>query len=140
MIPNFKPYEIAAAMRVLDHELKTNFAAFIRKSFAEVAPGDTFMPNWHIKAVAHALERVARGELKRLIILIPPRHLKSICTSVAFPAWLLGNDPTLRIICVSYAADFAAKLANVCRAVMRSDCYGRAFPATRIDPKVLSRC
>jgi hypothetical protein len=81
MIPDFKPHEIAAAMRVLDHELETNFAAFIRKTFATVSPGDPFKPNWHIEAIAYALERVARGELKRLIILIPPRHLKSICAS-----------------------------------------------------------
>jgi predicted phage terminase large subunit-like protein len=135
MIPDFKPHEIAAAMRVLDHELKTNFAAFIRKTFAAVSPGDTFKPNWHIDAIAHALERVARGELKRLIILMPPRNLKSICASVALPAWLLGHDPTRRIVCVSYAADLAAKLANDCRAVMRSGWYGRTFPATRIDPK-----
>ena len=135
MMPNFKPHEIAAAMRVLDHELETNFAAFIRKTFATVSPGDPFKPNWHIEAIAHALERVARGELKRLIILIPPRHLKSICASVAFPAWHLGHDPTQRIICVSYAANVAADFANDCRIVMQSGWYRRAFPATRIDPK-----
>ena len=135
MIPDFKPHEIAAAMRVLDHELETNFAAFIRKTFAAVAPGDPFKPNWHIEAIAYALERVARGELKRLIILIPPRHLKSICASVAFPAWQLGRDPTQRIICVSYAANVAADFANDCRIVMQSGWYRRAFPATRIDPK-----
>ena len=79
-------------------------------------------------------KRVAEGEIKRLIILMPPRSLKSICASVALPAWLLGSDPTRRIICVSYSADLAAKHARDCRAVMTAPWYQRVFPSTRLDP------
>ena len=79
-------------------------------------------------------ERVAAGEIKRLIILVPPRSLKSICASVALPAWLLGSDPTRRIICVSYSADLAAKHARDCRAVMTAPWYQAVFPSTRLDP------
>ena len=61
------------------------------------------MPNWHIEAMTHALERVLRGQTKRLLITVPPRSLKSICASVALPAFALGQDPTQRIICVSYS-------------------------------------
>lgn len=64
------------------------------------SPGQPFLPNWHIDAICHALKRVAAGETKRLVIVMPPRNLKSICASVAFPAWLLGHDPTRKIICV----------------------------------------
>ena len=53
-------------------------------------PGMPFLPNWHIKAIAYQLERVRRGEVNRLIINMPPRHLKSLTVSVAFPAFLLG--------------------------------------------------
>jgi predicted phage terminase large subunit-like protein len=130
---SLKPHELAAAMRVLDHELQTKLPAFIRKAFATVCPGDTFMPNWHINACAHALERVANGELKRLIILMPPRNLKSICASVAFPAWLLGLNPTRRIVCVSYSSELATKHARDCRAIMQAPWFLRTFPDTRLD-------
>src|SRR5438093_7269716 len=89
--------------------------------------------NRHIEAIAFALMRVLRGEIKRLIITVPPRSLKSICASVAFPAFVLGHDPTRRIICVSYAEALARKHANDCRALMRSTLYHRLFRNTRIS-------
>ena len=119
---------------MLRHLLRTDFCAFVEKTFGTVCPGQQFWPNWHLEAIAHALERVVEGETKRLIILMPPRNLKSICASVALPAWLLGRDPTRQIICVSYSADLAAKHARDCRAVMMAPWYQSAFPSTRIDP------
>ena len=92
-----------------------------------------FLPNWHIEAMCHELAKVVSGGTNRLIITIPPRHLKSICASVALPAWVLGHDPTRRIISVSYAQELAVKHGNDCRAVMTSDWYRRVFPGTEID-------
>jgi hypothetical protein len=91
------------------------------------------MLNWHIEAIAEALSKVRRGEIRRLIITVPPRSLKSICASVALPAFILGRDPTARIICVSYSEGLARKHANDCRAVMRSPLYRSLFPGTRIS-------
>src|SRR5467141_2381444 len=91
-----------------------------------------FAPNWHVEAIAYQLTRALKGEIKRLIITVPPRSLKSICASVAFPAFVLGHDPTRRIICVSYAEALARKHANDCRALMRSPLYHRLFRNTRI--------
>jgi predicted phage terminase large subunit-like protein len=119
---------------VLDAILRSNLAAFIQKTFVTVSPGDAFAGNWHIEAMAHELNKVMRNENRHLIITIPPRHLKSICTSVALPAYMLGHDPTKRIICVSYSQELAVKHANDCRIVMNSEWYRRAFPRTRIDP------
>jgi predicted phage terminase large subunit-like protein len=73
--------------------------------------------------------------MKRLIINMPPRSLKSIMASVSFPAFVLGHDPTRRIICVSYSGDLAKKHANDFRAVLESPWYKRLFPATRIGQK-----
>ena len=127
------PAELEAAERVLRNALKTDFCAFMEKAFQTICPGQTFWPNWHLEAIGYALQRVAAGEIKRLIILVPPRSLKSICASVALPAWLLGRDPTRRILCVSYSADLAAKHARDCRAVMMAAWYMSLFPTTRID-------
>jgi predicted phage terminase large subunit-like protein len=119
---------------VLNSILRNDFVSFVQKVFGTVSPGQNFAPNWHIEAICHELSKVTSGETNRLIITIPPRHLKSICTSVALPAWLLGHDPTRRIIAVSYAQDLAVKHANDCRAVLAADWYRRLFPGTKLDP------
>src|SRR4051812_18786817 len=111
---NFTPAELRAADRTLRHILRTDLCAFVEKVFGTVCPGQRFWPNWHIEAIAHALERVIAGKTKRLIILMPPRNLKSICATVALPALFLGQDPTRQIVCVSYSADLANKHARDC--------------------------
>ena len=74
-------------LRVL---IRCDLSSFIQRAFATVDPGNTYQHNWHIDAIAHQLERIANGVITRLIITMPPRSLKSIAASVAFPAWLLG--------------------------------------------------
>jgi hypothetical protein len=59
--------------------------------FLTLSPATPYLPNWHIDAIAWHLQQVAAGELRRLIITLPPRHLKSLCASVALPAWLSGE-------------------------------------------------
>ena len=114
--------------------LRKDFMAFVHRVFRTVVPGDAFQHGWHLDAIIWRLQQIERGETRRLIINVPPRSLKSIIVSVAWPAWLLGQDPTLSIACVSYSAELSLKHARDCRAVMTSDWYRRAFPKT-----VLSR-
>jgi predicted phage terminase large subunit-like protein len=113
--------------------LRTDLNAFTQKAFETVVPGVAFSRNWSTQAVTHALEKVVRSETTRLIITIPPRHLKSICASVALPAFLLGRDPTRKVICVSYSDDLAVKFSNDCRAVMQAEWFRRTFPDAQID-------
>jgi predicted phage terminase large subunit-like protein len=113
--------------------LRRDLSCFVQATFPIVAPGASFTPNWHLEALSYALTQVLEGQTKRLIITVPPRSLKSISASVAFPAFILGHDPRRRIICVSYSEALARKHANDTRAVMRSPLYSRLFPATRIS-------
>src|SRR5262245_25325393 len=108
-------------LSLLNAILRRDLAAFIQKTFQAVSPSQPYHENWHIQAIAWQLREIAAGRVKRLLITIPPRHLKSICASVAFPAWILGHDPTRRIICASYSTDLATKHARDCRAVMEAD-------------------
>src|SRR4051812_29523347 len=78
--------------------LRSDFAAFIERSFYELNPNKEYKDNWHIQRLAHQLEEVRRGNTKRLIINIAPRSLKSHCALVAFVAWLLGHDPSAQVI------------------------------------------
>ena len=120
--------------RILQALLRSDFRAFLHKVFTTLAPDQPFVDNWHLEAIAYQLERVRRGEVRRLIVNMPPRSLKSIMASVAFPAYALGLDPARRIICVSYSADLAKKLSNDHRAVVESEWYRSSFPATRVGP------
>ena len=79
-----------------------------------------YLPNWHIDAIVHRLMLAQSGKVTRLIVNEPPRSLKSICTSVAFVAWLLGHDPSLRIIVASYSQDFAGELHRQFRRVIET--------------------
>lgn len=114
--------------------VREDFPYFIARCFGTVAPGQVFCPNWHIELIADYLLACQRGEVTRLIINMPPRSLKSVCVSVAWPAWLLGHDPTARIMAASYAQALADKHSMDCRLVMQSEWYRRLFPDT-----VLSR-
>jgi predicted phage terminase large subunit-like protein len=108
--------------------LRSDLYAFIHRAALELQPSLAFQPNWHIEVVAAKLDAVRRGEIKRLIITVPPRYLKSICASVCLPAFLLGHDPTTQIICASYGQDLSDKLARDCRALMASPFYRNIFP------------
>jgi predicted phage terminase large subunit-like protein len=121
--------------RDLELALRHDFGSFIQRSFQTVAPAADYLHNWHIDAIARHLEQCRKGKIKRLLITVPPRNLKSICASVAFPAWILGHDPSRRIICASYSNDLTAKHARDCRAVMENTWYQRTFPKTRINPR-----
>ncbi len=106
----------------------------MHKVFTTLSPGQTYVSTWHVEAIAWQLERVRRGEIRRLIINMPPRSLKSITASVAFPAYVLGHDPSRRFICVSYSGDLSRKHRNDFRAAIESPWYQRTFPNVRIGP------
>ena len=93
-------------------------------------PGTKYLPNWHLEAIAWQLQCVLNGDIKRLLITMPQRSLKSIFASVALPAFALGHYPSKRIVCVSYAEDLAAKHARDCRAVLETGWYRHLFPAS----------
>ena len=112
---------------------RTDFVCFIGKCFETLAPGSPFYMNWHIYALAYQLEQVRLGKIRRLIVNMPPRSLKSIVSSVAFPAFVLGHNPTERLIAASYGADLAIKHSNDFRAILNSPWYRRLFPGTQIS-------
>ena len=114
--------------REYDAILRSDLGYFAERCFCELNPQTAFLPNWHIEVIAAKLSAIARGKIQRLIINLPPRHLKSLIASIAFPAWCLGHDPSAQILCVSYAEELANKLARDCRGIMMSPWYRRLFP------------
>ena len=112
--------------------LRHDLCAFIHRSFRELNSQTRFLGNWHIEVLAAKLEEVRRGHCKRLIINVPPRHLKSHATSIAFPAWVLGHEPAKQILCVTYAQDLSDKFARDSRTLMTSPFYEGLF-CTRLS-------
>jgi predicted phage terminase large subunit-like protein len=108
--------------------LRNDFVGFIERSFLELNPQTAYIPGPHIEAMASRLEACRQGKIKRLIINLPPRGLKSHCTSIAFIAWWLGHNPASHVICASYGQDLADKLARDCRLLMLSPWYQVLFP------------
>lgn len=117
---------------LLDTLLRSNFGFFVERCFRELHPGKQFLDNWHHQAITHELDRIRRGENTRLIVNLPPRSLKSLIISVAYPAFVLGHEPNKGIICASYGAELAEKHARDFRLIVDRHWYRRLFPRMRI--------
>lgn len=111
------------------------FMAFVK----EVWP--TFIGGRHHAIMANAFERVARGELKRLIINMPPRHTKSEFASYLLPAWFLGQFPQKKVIQCSHTAELAVGFGRKVRNLVDTDAYKNIFPnlALSTDSKAAGR-
>ena len=107
---------------------KNNLSYFIQRSFYIINQGTNYIHNWHIDAISETLNEVYKGNLKRVIINMPPRYLKSVCISVAFPAWILGNNPEKRIIVASYSDKLTIKHSVDCRLIIESEWFKNIFP------------
>lgn len=84
-------------------------------------------PNWHHEEIARKLEAVERGEIKRLIINLPPRHGKSELASIRFPAWYIGRNPQAQVITASYSAELATDFGSKTRDVVGHELYQKIF-------------
>ena len=114
---------------------KTNFMAFVHKVWP------SFINGAHHVRMAQAFEKVARGECKRLIINMPPRHTKSEFASYLLPAWFLGNFPHKKVIQTSHTAELAVGFGRKVRNLVDSDAYKGVFPDTHLqsDSKAAGR-
>ena len=138
------PKEKQAVVLQLTEELKKrkqkekaqdNFLEFVNSMW------ENFIHGRHHEIMAEAFERVARGELKRLIINMPPRHTKSEFASYLLPAWFLGKFPTKKVIQTSHTAELATDFGRKVRNLVDSETYKSIFPnvALQSDSKAAGR-
>lgn len=114
-----------------DHMTRSDYPTFVARVMGVLEPGTHYEPNWHIDLIADRLLKVQTGDEKRLMINLPPRSMKTITISIAFTAWVLGHDPTRRLMCVTYSQDVAKAQALLFNRIVREDWYRRIFPACR---------
>ena len=101
---------------------RVDFLDFVRHVWPAFIAGD------HHKIMANAFERVAKGELKRLIINMPPRHTKSEFASYLFPAWFLGNHPERKVIQTAHTAELAVGFGRKVRNLFENSDFTEVFP------------
>jgi predicted phage terminase large subunit-like protein len=115
---------------------RQHFPLFLIKAFETLHPGDPPLElAWYLQAICHSLAEVRAGHQRRLVVTVPPRHLKSVTASVAFVAWVLGHDPKAKIMVASYSHDLARLHSNQTRTIMESEWYRKDFPHTRISER-----
>ena len=111
--------------------LRNDFSFFCRGAFKTLLPTTTILWSWYLDLIANKLEDTLHGRCRNLMINIPPRYGKSLIASTAFPAFILGHDPSAEIVCVSYGQDLAEHTAINTRRLMTSPMYEDTF-ATRL--------
>ncbi len=114
---------------------------FVRQGWHVLEPGVDLIWNWHLDLICRHLEAISRGELTRLVVNIPPGHMKSLLVAVFWPAWVWANDPSWRVLFTSYDMALSTRDSVRCRDLISSDWYQETFrPSWRmkIDQNVKS--
>ena len=115
-----------------DAIVRSSPSFFVEWLLPKIENLNDYVANWHVHAMSEKLMRLYQGNIKRLIVNAPPRSLKtSTCTSFFIP-WLLGKDPSLQIMLVTYSDEFAEQLGSQIRSVMRHPEYKRLFDDTQL--------
>ena len=96
---------------------------FVKQSWHVVEPGIEFVPSWHIEASCEHLEAVSAGDIRRLLINIPPRHSKSTIVSVMWPMWEWLTTPEQKFLCASYSGTLSIRDNLKARRLVQSPWY-----------------
>lgn len=113
----------------VDRELtRRKLSNFVRLAFPLVEPGERYQHGWHIDAICEHLEAVSRGQIKRLVVNIPPGHAKSGLACVLWPAWAWTAIPEIRWMFGSYAETLSMRDSLKTRSLVTSDWYQERWP------------
>jgi predicted phage terminase large subunit-like protein len=116
-------------------KMQNSFLGFVK----EVWPD--FVQGYHHKIYAEKLDRVAKGELKRLIVNMPPRHTKSEFASHLFPAFFMGRHPKAKLIQTTHTGELSIRFGRKTKNLLESDEYANVFPGVHLaaDSKAAGR-
>jgi len=103
-------------------KIQNDFMSFVKHCWPEFIQGD------HHAKIANKFNKLATGEIKRLIINMPPRHTKSEFSSFLLPAWMIGRKPKLKIIQSTHTTELAVRFGRKAKNLMDSEEYKSVFP------------
>ena len=121
-----------AILQYLDNKEKvlkaySSFHEFIKQSWHVIEGNIPFVDSWHIKALAEHLEACYKGDIRKLLINIPPRTSKSSIISVMFPVWVWLQDPEEKFLYASFARNLATGHALKCRRLIESNWFCKRY-------------
>ncbi len=114
-----------------------DFWCFTELMFPVLHPGKKLDYADYLGLMAWLMMGVAKGKYRRVVINLPPRHMKSLIVSILYPAWRLGLNPSAKFITVSYGDDLAHQHSGITRNLMMSPIYRRIFPGTVLEKKAV---
>ena len=125
---------LKSAKKKKESTMRSDFLSFVKHIWPE------FIEGYHHKKISDAFNRLRTGDLRRLIINMPPRHTKSEFASYFLPAWMIGNDPRLKIIQATHTAELAVRFGRKAKTLIDSPEYQDLFQ-TRLkeDSKAAGR-
>ena len=119
--------ELRLAQLEKNQACQNNFLNFVKVMWPQ------FITGRHHKIIAEKLERVAKGELKRLIVNMAPRHTKSEFSSFLFPAWMMGKNPDMKIIQATHTTELAVNFGRKVKNLIEQKDYQEIFPETKLS-------
>jgi predicted phage terminase large subunit-like protein len=115
-----------------DQIRRKGLAEFVRRAWPIVEPSQALEWSWHLDAICEQLERVTRGEIRRLVINVPPGCSKSLIVSVLWPAWVWTQKPGHRWMCASHGDMVVTRDAERMRSLIKSAWYRERWPDVQI--------
>ena len=130
----FKKLQVMHAEKKIQSKAKNDFLSFVKCVWPEFVEGS------HHRHIADKFNKLATGEINRLIVNMPPRHTKSEFASYLLPAWMVGRDPKLKIIQATHTGELAVRFGRKAKNLIDSEDYGKIFK-TRLqeDSKAAGR-
>ena len=130
----FKQLQVLHAEKKIQNKAKDDFLSFVKCVWPDFVEGS------HHRHIADKFNKLATGEINRLIINMPPRHTKSEFASYLLPAWMVGRDPKLKIIQATHTAELAIRFGRKAKNLIDSENYRKIFKtALQEDSKAAGR-
>lgn len=119
---------LALEAEIYARHAEADLETFIEKTWSGIEPGRNYSTGWHIGALSEYLTAVSLGQIRRLIVNIPPRHMKSLSVCVFWPVWHWLREPSSRWIFSSYSAELSQFHAIKRRSLIASNEFARSWP------------
>ena len=120
----FKKLQVMHAEKQIQNKAKSDFLSFVKCVWPDFVEGS------HHRHIADKFNKLATGEINRLIINMPPRHTKSEFASYLLPAWMVGRDPKLKIIQATHTAELAIRFGRKAKNLIDREDYAKIFKTT----------
>ena len=117
----YKRYQVMHAEKKIQNKAKNDFLSFVKCVWPD------FIEGAHHRHVAEKFNKIANGEITRLIVNMPPRHTKSEFASYLLPSWMVGRNPKLKIIQATHTGELAIRFGRKSKHLIDSEEYKKIF-------------